>query len=149
MTNFPVWFAGKADLTGGTVVALVNNDVELIAHEAEVAPGHWQLFPDTAAGQAAANAFVGSKNPKAAATTPGNPVTGAISSFVPGAGGLIAEVTTGLKDLGDASTWASLGWLVLGAILLIIGIFLWIGKVEGPKIESALGTVAGAAVKAP
>jgi hypothetical protein len=73
----------------------------------------------------------------------------AAGAFVPGAGGLIAAVTAFLKDLADVSTWRSLGWMALGAFLLIIGIAMWVGEIEAPNIEAALGTVAGAAVKAP
>jgi hypothetical protein len=117
MTQFPTWFAGKADVTGGTVVALVNDDAELIAHEAEVAPGHWKLFPDTAAGQAAANAYVGSSDPKGDSTTPGDPVTGAISSLtgVNAIGGFFS-------DLGQRNTWLRVGKVAIGLVLIIVGL---------------------------
>jgi hypothetical protein len=117
VTTFPAWFAGKADITGGTVVALVNNDAELIAHEAEVSPGKWKLFPGTKAGQAAANAYVGSKNPDAAATTPGNPVTGAANSLKNALGS-----ASPLAPLFQASIWLRAVQVIIGLALIAVGL---------------------------
>lgn len=56
------------------------------------------------------------------------------------AGGGVADATSGwLKDIGhwigeavahllDVHMWRSIGWIVLGAVLLIIGILLWLKK---------------------
>jgi len=134
--SLPAWFAGVADITGGTVVALVSNDVELLAHEAEVAPGHWQLFPPTDAGQAAANAYVGSPDPKGKATTPGNPITGAIGKAVPGVSGFFGALT-------QASTWERVGQVLLGLILIAIGLARMTSALPAAtKIAKMAGTAA-------
>jgi hypothetical protein len=113
----PAWFAGKANLTGGTVVALVSNDVELLAHEAEVTPGHWELFPATAAGQAAANAYVGSGNAKGAATTPGNPV-----NAVGAAAGAAVKAVTGGSVFGVHFAAGALRAMVVRTVKVILGL---------------------------
>lgn len=148
------WWAAQEGALGDVVNKLAgglgnSNALDITWHVVEdsAKPNATSHGPYTT--KAAAQAEADTLNSKGPGSDSGSVAAQAISSFVPGAGGLIAEVTAFLKDLGDASTWKSLGWMALGAVLLIIGIALWVGKMEAPKIESALGTVAGAAVKAP
>lgn len=51
--------------------------------------------------------------------------------------GVMAAIWT---DLTDVHMWASLGWLVLGALLLMLGLLMWLRK----PVEGAAGTVAAA-----
>jgi hypothetical protein len=132
MTQYPAYFAGVADLTGGTEVVRVNDNADLLEAEVEVSPGHWKLFPFTAKTEAkqlaAANKYVGSPAKAKPGVQPGNPVTGAISTFAPGLGSLIAEVTKFLEDLAEGSLWVSLSWILLGAAMLGMGVWLWLKK---------------------
>jgi hypothetical protein len=44
-------------------------------------------------------------------------------------------------SLGDWHLWASLGWIVLGVALMLIGLRLWIGKLTPPGTPGPLGMV--------
>lgn len=74
--------------------------------------------------------------------------TDVLGAIIPGLSG--AERVAGvLAAIGEAVTdgkmWRSLGWLALGLALMGIGLMLWLHK----PIENAIGTIGGAALKAP
>lgn len=85
------------------------------------------------ASQAAAQATI----PKGAAMGPGGPTApgaAAPNTSVPGTSGLfsafssIANALTAFYDeITNGKMWRSLGWLVLGIVLMFIGVLLWIG----------------------
>lgn len=52
--------------------------------------------------------------------------------------GFLAPVVSFLGDLTDIRMWRSLGWIGLGAIVLVLGVVLWLRK----PLESAIGQVA-------
>jgi hypothetical protein len=84
-------------------------------------------FPTKAAAQAAANAFNKNPGPPLGGVT-GPSVVPKISNPVAG----IAEVGAVLKaffqQITRAEMWRSLGWTVLGFLLMIIGAALWLKK---------------------
>jgi hypothetical protein len=117
MTTFPAWFGGKADLTGGSQVVLVNDNADLLSAEASLLPGTWKLFPDTAAGEAAAEAFAGVKS---SGIQPGNPIEGAASAVtkIPG----IAAIGNFFGDLTSGAMWVRIGKIAVGIILILMGV---------------------------
>lgn len=60
--------------------------------------------------------------PGIATTLPQTPEGQQIVNYSGFFGGLIGF----LDALTDVSTWRSLGWILLGAILIIAGVFLWL-----------------------
>lgn len=91
-------------------------------------------YPDQAQAQARlAEAHVGG---------PGSPTyQQQIGSAIPGLGALgeIGHFTGELvTHLTDAHMWISLGWLLLGLLLLVIGILLWV-KADVPKLLGVPG----------
>jgi hypothetical protein len=43
-----------------------------------------------------------------------------------------AVLEAGYKRITDAAMWRSIGWLLLGLALIVIGIRLWLGKTAVP-----------------
>lgn len=81
--------------------------------------------PDTSIGQLTQNA-VGQGASKAAQTV------------VPGSTGVISEAGVFIKALTDGKMWRSLGWMLLGVLLIFIGLFLWVGKEAVPAVARAV-----------
>lgn len=51
----------------------------------------------------------------------------AAGTAVAGPAGIVTILEAIWTKLTDAKTWKSVGWLLLGVVLLIAGIWLWIG----------------------
>jgi hypothetical protein len=81
----------------------------------------------------------------------GNWLNTALEGIIPGLGvaegaSQLAAVVDGfVKALTDGTMWRSLAWIFLGVMLIIFSLVLLARK----SIEGAIGTVAGAAAKAP
>jgi hypothetical protein len=114
--KLPAWFAGKADITGGTEVIRVTDDPGLIEAEADIAPGSWKLFPDTAAGKAAAEKYAGVKS---SGIQPGNPVTGAVTAAAGTVGGSFLSFA---DNLTARSLWLRIVKVTIGMALILTGI---------------------------
>jgi hypothetical protein len=61
---------------------------------------------------------------------PGTPVVGNVQVPNPlsGLAAIGAALAKAVGYLSDLSMWRSLGWLLLGAVLIILGIVLWLKK---------------------
>ena len=86
-------------------------------------------------------------NPQAAAANAGQTVKSVAAanplSGLEGVASVIGSIGVGITD---GKMWRSLGWLLLGIMLLLAGLFF---LVHGPRvIEQGVGTTVGAAVKA-
>jgi hypothetical protein len=96
-------------------------------------------------------------SPSPAAPAPGTSL--GTTPSVPGLQGLLNDLIPGLAPaeqlagtvaaIGDTilnpAMWRSLGWLILGLATILLGMILWAKK----PIETGIGTIAGAALKAP
>ena len=78
----------------------------------------------TGGAPAAANESIGQQAAKAAAT---GSWSGALIGF--------------LVAMTDWHLWASLGWLVLGLALILIGIRMWTGRLAPPGVPGVLGAI--------
>jgi hypothetical protein len=69
---------------------------------------------------------------------------GQVKTVIGGQIGLsfLAPVLSALSDLTDVHMWRSISWIVIGALILIVGLVLWLKK----PLESAVGSIAKAAV---
>lgn len=63
-----------------------------------------------------------------AASVPGSGVAGAIGTGVDGISAIGASLHTFVSAITDGKLWRSLGWVILGIFLLLLGIGLWLGK---------------------
>jgi len=58
-------------------------------------------------------------------------------SVVNGASGFLGPVVGFLGNLTDVKLWRSLGWILLGIVLLILGLVLWLRR----SVENTVGAV--------
>jgi hypothetical protein len=141
MTAFPVYFAGVADVTGGTEVVQVGNQADLLLVEAEISPGKWKLFPFKSGNQASANAAEAAAEAWAkapAGVQPGNPATGVAKAATGAVGSIL-----GLPQLSHTRD------LVVRAMKVIVGaVLLLIGLAELSGVSREALPVIGAAAKA-
>jgi hypothetical protein len=144
MTSLPAWFGGKSTLTGGSQVVKVNNTFDLLKAEASmVGPGStWKLFPNTPAGEKAAQVFAGVAAPGIVADNPAAAVKGSAAA----AANAAKNALTG----GNATGWEAwvqrIAYCVLGTVLVGTGL----SKITGSQnvITRTLKTGAKAAVVA-
>jgi hypothetical protein len=54
------------------------------------------------------------------------PATATVPS-VPGLGGFVTVIEAIWTELTDGRMWRSLGWVILGIVLMLLGAGLWIG----------------------
>lgn len=64
-----------------------------------------------------------------------------VGSVVPGGSSTIGVIAEGLFMLSDYRMWRSLGWLLLGILLIILGVVVW----NRHAIEGVAGAAALAA----
>ncbi len=53
------------------------------------------------------------------------------SKAIAGPAGIATIFEAIWSQLTNAKTWKSLGWLLLGVMLMLIGLYLWLGPVTG------------------
>jgi hypothetical protein len=71
-----------------------------------------------------------------------SPAPGAAQQAVPAIGDVASAITDVWAKLRDGKMWRSLGWLLLGVLLMFLGLILWVG----PQAFKAtpVGRIAGA-----
>lgn len=75
----------------------------------------------------------------AGVSAPGGPATQAVGQANPGQLDAILAIWT---DLRDGKMWRSLGWILLGIVVMLLGVGWWIGP------SAARGSPAGAVAAA-
>ena len=75
-------------------------------------------------------AAAGQKKPPTLSDKPVNPLAGIDE--------LGAVLDAAYKALTDGKMWRSLGWMVLGLILMVMGLRMWIGKSALPSLPSVV-----------
>lgn len=108
------------------------SDADAAAFAASLASGqptpslhdiNWQIVGGPYPTEAAANAAIPAIQKK-------HPAPGALQQAVPALSGIegLARIIGDIgRALTDGKMWRSLGWLLLGILLMFIGIALWIG----------------------
>ena len=61
-----------------------------------------------------------------------------------GLGAVAAEIAGIWAGLTDGKMWRSLGWIVLGIVLMLLGVILWIGPKAAIPAGGAIGRAYGA-----
>lgn len=64
-----------------------------------------------------------------------------VGAVVPGGSSTIGVIAEGLFMLSDYRLWRSLGWLLLGVLLIIMGVVIW----NRHAIEGVAGAAAAVA----
>jgi hypothetical protein len=89
--------------------------------------------------QAVAQSATGGAPSAAAAGSPAISAAGAIAA----PGGIITVVEGIWAGLTDGKLWRSLGWLLLGVVLMLAGVLWWIGPSAARASPAGLAAGAG------
>lgn len=100
------WNAFQQGLASGSTVSLHNID--------------WKVRGGPYATEADAKAAI-------PAIQAANPAPGAVAQAAPAFGDVASALSAFYDKLTDGKMWRSLGWLVLGVLLIISGLILWVG----------------------
>lgn len=72
-----------------------------------------------------------------------NPSGPAVAAVKDASTGQLYGFLGAVAELTDGKFWRSLGWLLLGVVLMLLGAILWAGPSVGNPVGRAAGTAAG------
>jgi hypothetical protein len=92
----------------------------------------WNLIQEAASGASIAGG--GSTAAYESQLTQPNTVGSTVNTGAQAAGGAWGAITGFLVAIADWHLWASLGWVLLGIALIVIGLRMWAGKNVLPPV---------------